>query len=112
MKPLTNKSGGLVDFKEKLIFEEYKDKEIWSARAFKKSIIEKYNIVPNDLYVKIINYQIKKYGCALTQLRSSVREYDEHYKFNGVKNKRWHSQHALEKQRERSYLEKLERMNK
>ena len=83
MKPLTN-SGGLVDFKEKLIFEEYKDKEITSASGLKKDIKDKYGFIPKDIYVKIHNYQIKKYGRVLSKYNSVVQEWDKTFKFKSA----------------------------
>lgn len=75
MKPLTN-IGGLVDFKENLIFEEYKNKVIPNANKFKQLIYKKYNIViSNDLHKKICNYQIKKYGSTLYFIDVTHKEY-------------------------------------
>ena len=70
MKPL-EKSGGLVDFKEKLIFEKEKDLALESAEKFYKKLrdIYKYNTDVkklSDLYRKIVNYQIKKYGAMVS----------------------------------------------
>lgn len=54
-------------FKEQLIFEEYKDRYLWSANKFKNEIKTKYGIkVSSDLYKKLINYQINKYGSQIT----------------------------------------------
>ncbi|MCQ2978235.1 MAG: hypothetical protein MJ245_00360 [Clostridia bacterium] len=56
----------MVDFKEELAFEEYKDKNLFNAKKFKKDIKKKFGFEPDgSLYRKIINYQIKKYGHAL-----------------------------------------------
>lgn len=55
-----------MDTKE-LIFNMYKD-EVIISKKFRKGIEKKYNISSDDarnLYVKIINYQIKKYGSRL-----------------------------------------------
>lgn len=55
--------GGLVDFKENLIFEEYKDQPLRGARRFKADMLAKYKIqISSDLYSRLINYQISKYG--------------------------------------------------
>ena len=59
-------SGGLVDFKENLIFEEWKDQPLHSSVWFRDKMKEKYGITKTtDLYAKIVNYQIKKYGTNL-----------------------------------------------
>ena len=63
MKPLEN-SGDLVDFKEKFIFENEKDRGLSCADKFKREMRKKYNIDVNysNLYRMIIKYQIEKYG--------------------------------------------------
>lgn len=49
------------------IFDVYKNREI-KSKEFKDEIIDKFEVTQreaSDLYVKIINYQIKKYGSKL-----------------------------------------------
>ena len=49
---------------ERLIFNMYKDK-ILIAKRFKTEIIKKFNVskvVAGDIFAKIQNYQIKKFG--------------------------------------------------
>lgn len=54
--------GGLVDFKENIIFEEYKDTPIGKKKNFKAKCLKKFGIEPSDnLYIRLVNYQIKKY---------------------------------------------------
>lgn len=69
MKPL-EKSGGLVDFKENIIFEKEKDLALESSSKFYERIkkIYKYTDIRrlSLLYRKIINYQVKKYGSAIS----------------------------------------------
>lgn len=66
------------DLVEQLIFEAYKDKYIRSSEAFKQLIKKDYGYeVKSDLYKKIVNYQIKKYGISLSNLGS--REYDKYF---------------------------------
>lgn len=51
--------------KEDLIFALYKDK-IVTCKAFKKMCREKYGLENiGDLYVRLNNYQVKKYGVQL-----------------------------------------------
>ena len=55
-----------MDIKE-FIFNTYKDLPL-TAKKFKKEIIEKYHIKHEDareVYVRINNYQVKKYGKSL-----------------------------------------------
>lgn len=53
-------SEGLVD---KLIFEAYKNTPLESIEKFKKRVQKDYGVTPNyDLYRKLNNYQIQKYG--------------------------------------------------
>lgn len=48
---------------EEFIFQVYKDKPIYGAKRFKKECKEMYNYKPSsDLYARIVNYQIEKYG--------------------------------------------------
>lgn len=70
MKPL-EKSGGLVDFKENLIFQREKDLAIESSDKFYKKLRDVYAYendrkILSNLYRKIVNYQIKKYGAMLS----------------------------------------------
>lgn len=51
------------EFKEEYIFEIYKDKYLGGSKNFIKEIKDNFNLtVTDDLYKKIINYQVKKYG--------------------------------------------------
>lgn len=80
MKPLTNNSGGLVDFKENIVFEEYKDKVLKNANSFKYKVLKKYGFKPStNLYKKIVNYQIEKYGKSLMYVDATLREYDKDF---------------------------------
>jgi len=60
------------DFIKRMIFENEKDTAFRSSGYFYKTIQEKYHIFSrcySDVYIKIINYQIKKYGQALDYAR-------------------------------------------
>lgn len=84
MKPLNN-SGDLV---EELIFNAYKDKDVISAKHFKGVIKKDFDYkASSDLYRKIINYQVKKYGVTLTNLNE--REYVKYFglRSNKLRNK-------------------------
>lgn len=60
------KTGGLVDFKENIVFEEFKDKHMNGINHLKKEVTKRYGFVPSSaLYRKIVNYQIEKYGAPL-----------------------------------------------
>lgn len=66
------------DLVEQLIYEAYKDKYIRSSEAFKQLIKKNYGYeVTSDLYRKIINYQVEKYGISLSNL--GTREYDKYF---------------------------------
>lgn len=55
-------------FKENLLFEKYKDKQVRSCKGLFNDIKREYDYeVSSDLYKKIINYQIKKYGSSLRE---------------------------------------------
>lgn len=57
----------MSNFKEDYIFEIYKDTHINGAKKFVKEVKDKYNLeVNNELYKKIINYQVNKYGGKLS----------------------------------------------
>lgn len=59
----------LKEIKEKIIFENEKDNPFRNAETFRKKVKELYNIEADysDIYRKIINYQLKKYGCMLEE---------------------------------------------
>lgn len=60
------------DLVEKLMFEVYKDKELGGARIFKARIKEQYGYkVSSDLYAKLVNYQVNKYGEPIYAKRTS-----------------------------------------
>lgn len=53
---------------KKFIFDMYKD-EVLETKKFKANIKKNFELSPreiHDLFVKITNYQIKKYGKVLT----------------------------------------------
>lgn len=52
-----------MDFKEQAIYEFEKDSSFSGAKEFKFKIKQKYGFEPSsDLYRRITNYQIRKYG--------------------------------------------------
>lgn len=65
MKPL-EKSGGLVDFKENIIFENEKDTAFASVKQFRYKVYKEYKYrATSSLYRKVVNYQIETYGRTL-----------------------------------------------
>lgn len=72
MKPFT-KTEGLVDKREQMLFEAYKNKIFPSCRFFRKKIIEEYGFEPSGaLYRELVNYQINKYGKKLDIARDRM----------------------------------------
>lgn len=54
------------NFKEDCIFEELKDKSFQNAKDFKERLVKKYkNVNVQNIYLRVANYQIKKYGTIL-----------------------------------------------
>ena len=48
---------------EEFLFQVYKDKPVYGAKRFKKECKELYNYkASSELYARIVNYQIEKYG--------------------------------------------------
>lgn len=110
MKPLT-KSGGLVDFKENLIFETYKNRSLQNAGKFKKEIEKKYGLKPSfNLYKKIINYQIKTYGYSLE--KDSGIGYNKWFAHKHPKLRKYHNELLIKNRKQQAYLEKLEKRAK
>lgn len=59
-----------MDFKEQAIYEFEKDNSFSGAREFRFKIKNKYGIIPSsNLYRRITNYQINKYGEPLANSR-------------------------------------------
>lgn len=81
-----------MEFKEQFIFEEEKDTPVESASKFKKKITKKYGreINVRDIYIKVINYQVKTYG---TTLDDSLTYYtkEEHRK---ISQNNWKERHS------------------
>ena len=79
-----------MDIKE-LIFNIYKDQPI-IAKQFKQEVIEKYHIdldEARNIFVKINNYQIKKYGEKLDILKELIPySKEELYKMGRKANQR------------------------
>lgn len=60
------KTGVLDEFKENIIFENEKNRAFKSSEEFKEIVNEKYKYAASsNLYRRIINYQIKKFGNSL-----------------------------------------------
>lgn len=109
MKPLTN-SGGLVDFKENLIFEEYKDKVIKNRLKLNQEVYKKFGCeVSSELYKRIVNYQTKKYGEMLSFYGTNEREYIKNFHNKSQKWRRNHKKLCMEYQREQRLLNSLEK---
>ena len=51
---------------EDILFERYKDVSFAGIKPFKETIKEYTDVNANDIYARILNYQIKTYGEALT----------------------------------------------
>lgn len=91
---------------EKIIFNIYKD-EIIISKKFKDEIIGKFKVnrrKAHDIFVKIINYQIKKYGRKLensvitpTKEESEKMQAAARARRNMKKNKYWESTQAYKK---------------
>lgn len=85
MKPLNN-SGGLVDFKENVIFEKEKDTAFRSSEYFYNSMKAKYDLTNeqcSELYRKIVRYQVKKYGSNLAGAflkTNKIKRTDDNFK--------------------------------
>ena len=77
------------DLVEQLIFEAYKDKDVRSAVYFKDLIKKEYGYkVSSDLYAKIINYQVNKYGVTLQNLNQV-----EYVNYFGLKSNKIRNRH-------------------
>lgn len=60
-------------FEEEFIFQNYKDKCFINATTLKNEIAKHFkNVNVNELYIRIVNYQVKKYG---ETLRVRVKNY-------------------------------------
>lgn len=96
------------DLVEQLIFEVYKDKFVRSSKAFKQEILNNYKYeVSFELYKRIMNYQIKRYGRTLQDIET--REY---VKWFGLKSKRLREKGkrvADRKYETRKFLERIEK---
>ena len=95
------------DLVEQLIFEAYKDKDVRSALYFKELIKKEYGYkVSYDLYAKIVNYQVEKYGVTLQNL-----EYREHVKWFGLKSTKLRNKNketACRREMSNRYIERIE----
>lgn len=100
---------GMVDKREKLMFEIYKDKVLINFNALKKEIKRDYGFEPNYiLYREIINYQVKKYGASLMKSVVSNRDYTKYIKSSKTRNK--HNELMRRNYIEKAHIEKIERL--
>ena len=63
--------------KDDIVFALYKDKILGSRHAFERQIkkfIKEINV--SDVYLRILNYQIEKYGCVLTKSDTVPTSFD------------------------------------
>lgn len=82
------KTGVLDEFKENIIFENEKNRAFKNNNEFKESINKKYKYTPSsNLYRKIINYQIKKFGKSLDS-EVCIPTHEEKIKSNSRANQR------------------------
>ena len=78
----------MVQFKENMIFQMFKDKSIGCAQKFKTEIKKLFDIDnTSDIYRKIVNYQIATYG---QQIKSGVTNtYIKNFKSKGAKQRNY-----------------------
>lgn len=57
----------LKSFKEEFAFYRYKNKSFKNAQVLKGELIKRYgkNIDVSNIYLRIVDYQVKKYGMTL-----------------------------------------------
>ena len=98
------------EFKERVLglFSKYKDKPLGGAERFNNEIYLKYGFIPtSDLYRKIINYQIQKYGRTIEDGREILKptvvqcQQTKKHRVNVHKNQdAYYKQSAIEKRAE------------
>ena len=69
---------GIVN-KEELIFNIHKNDSIEDTIKYKKELSKNYGLSDNeahDMFVKIVNYQIDKYGCQIQKYNDYVSRDD------------------------------------
>lgn len=70
--------------KEQLILAYYSNRPMKNSEVFKNDIRVKFKVTDNnlitDLYRKIINYQIKKYGLSLYNYKKDILCYERRKK--------------------------------
>lgn len=80
-----------LDFKLNLYFNMYKDTSLPNSDEFRKNFKKEHGKFPylNELIVKIINYQVKKYGCTLPDPNKIMRKDTRNGKYKKSK-KTWY----------------------
>ena len=95
------------DLVEQLIFEAYKDKDVRSAVYFKDLIKKEYGYkVSSDLYAKIINYQVNKYGVTLQNLNQV--EYVNYFGLKSNKIRNRHKEVVDRRERTERFIKRIE----
>lgn len=97
-------------FKAQVVLELEKDNAFYSSKHFRNKILEKYGFIPDsDIYKKIVNYQIDKYGETLSPWLGNSKTFlttNRRNKQNERAVRRYHSRKILERieQNERENL--------
>lgn len=96
-----------MEFKEQTIFEFEKDNSFTGSREFKRKIKDKYGLLPSsELYRRITNYQIRKYGEPLSG--SKINEYIPKGSINrNFKKRRQETEYSREKKKTDRIVERL-----
>ena len=97
------------EFKESFIFEKEKDKALVNAKAFKLRCEVNYNYKNVfGIYRKIIDYQIKKYGCTLEN--DMNREYNKNFHSLTNKIRKNTVIKVSNNQKQERFIERIERL--
>jgi len=91
-------------FKNQVVLELEKDKAWYNAQQFRTVIEKEYGFVPStEVYLKIVNYQIEKYGTSL-QARSGNTP-----KGMSRKKRKSNSERSMRAYEERKVIERAEK---
>lgn len=95
------------DLVEELIFNAYKEKNLKNARTFKKEVYDNYKYeASSDLYKRIINYQVNKYGEAIQG--KGETNYVKHFYLKGRRTRESQKYYVKQQENLDKFIERVE----
>ena len=95
------------DLVEEFIFNIYKERELKNISALRKEIYDNYKYeLTYDLYTRIVNYQIDKYGCTIQS--KGETNYVRNFLQKGKRSREYTKEAVSRKEKLNNFIERVE----